>query len=112
MRWWEVRTWSGGASKAALINMCESLQPELAAFGVRLQLVTPGFVRTPLTDNNEFPMPFLMEVEDAAAQMIKGLASNRFEVTFPRRFTWILKFLRILPYSMYLGLTRKLLKNG
>jgi len=99
-----------GASKAALINMCEALQPELAATGVKLQLVNPGFVRTPLTDLNEFDMPFLMEVDDAAARMIKGFASNRFEITFPRRFTWLLKFLRILPYSLYLRLTRKLVK--
>jgi short-subunit dehydrogenase len=100
-----------GASKAALINMCESLQPELAAANIRLQLVNPGFVRTPLTDQNEFPMPFLMEVEDAAAQMIRGLAGNSFEVTFPRRFTWILKMLQKLPYAVYLRLTKKLLKN-
>jgi short-subunit dehydrogenase len=101
-----------GASKAALINLCESLQPELAAGQVSLRLVNPGFVRTPLTDRNEFPMPFLMEVEDAAAQMISGLAGSSFEITFPRRFTWLLKILRILPYAMYLRLTRKLLKNA
>jgi len=100
-----------GASKAALINMCESLQPELAAANIQLQLVNPGFVRTPLTDLNEFPMPFLMEVEDAARAMIKGLAGNNFEITFPRRFTWILKVLQKLPYLIYLRLTKKLLKN-
>jgi short-subunit dehydrogenase len=100
-----------GASKAALINMCESLQPELAAANVQLQLINPGFVRTPLTDQNEFPMPFLMEVEDAAKQMIRGLAGNSFEITFPRRFTWLLKILQKLPYAIYLQLTKKLLKN-
>lgn len=100
-----------GASKAALINMCEALQPELAAANVDLRLINPGFVRTPLTDLNEFPMPFLMEVEDAAARMVKGLAGNSFEITFPRRFTWLLKFLCILPYAVYLRLTRKLLRD-
>ena len=100
-----------GASKAALINMCEALQPELFAANVRLQLVNPGFVRTPLTDLNEFPMPFIMEVDAAAAQMMKGLAGNGFEVTFPRRFTWILKFLKMLPYWIYLKLTSKLLHD-
>jgi short-subunit dehydrogenase len=101
-----------GASKAALINMCEALQPELAATGVKLQLVNPGFVRTPLTDLNEFPMPFLMEVDAAAARIIRGLESNRFEISFPRRFTWLLKMLQVLPYTVYLRLTRKLMNNA
>ncbi|MCP4002211.1 MAG: SDR family NAD(P)-dependent oxidoreductase [Gammaproteobacteria bacterium] len=100
-----------GASKAALINMCEALQPELAAENIDLRLINPGFVRTPLTDMNEFPMPFLMEVEDAAARMVKGLAGNSFEITFPRRFTWLLKCLCSLPYAVYLRLTRKLLRD-
>jgi short-subunit dehydrogenase len=100
-----------GASKAALINLCESLQPELAAVNVSLRLINPGFVRTPLTDRNEFPMPFLMEVDDAAARIVKGLAGSGFEITFPRRFTWLLKIMSILPYGLYLRLTRKLLKN-
>jgi len=100
-----------GASKAALINMCEALQPELAKTGIKLQLINPGFVRTPLTDLNEFPMPFLMEVEDAAACIIRGLNGNSFEISFPRRFTWLLKFLKILPYAIYLRMTSKLIKD-
>jgi short-subunit dehydrogenase len=100
-----------GASKAALINMCEALQPELAVAGVDLRLINPGFVKTPLTDQNEFPMPFLMEVEDAAARMVQGLAGKSFEITFPRRFTWMLKILRMLPYGLYLRITRKLIKD-
>lgn len=100
-----------GASKAALINLCEALQPELADVGVKLQLVNPGFVRTPLTDLNEFPMPFLMEVEDAAARIIKGLEGNSFEISFPRRFTWLLKTLKLLPYAVYLRLTRNLINH-
>jgi short-subunit dehydrogenase len=91
--------------------MCEALQPELAACSVKLQLINPGFVRTPLTDLNEFPMPFLMEVEDAAACIIRGLNRNSFEISFPKRFTWLLKFMQILPYSIYLRLSRKLIKN-
>jgi len=100
-----------GASKAALINMCESLQPELAAAQVSLRLINPGFVRTPLTDRNKFAMPFLMEVEDAATRIAKGLEGNSFEISFPRRFTWLLKILRMLPYAVYLKLTRKLLRD-
>lgn len=101
-----------GASKAALINLVEALQPELAARGVCISLVNPGFVRTPLTDKNKFAMPFLMEVDDAVSAMISGLARRRFEVTFPKRFTWMLKVLRILPIALYLRLTRRMIKSG
>ncbi len=100
-----------GASKAAVINMCEALKPELDTLGVRLTLINPGFVKTPLTDKNEFEMPFLMEVDAAAARIADGLDAHRFEVTFPRRFTWILKFLRMLPYSIYFVLVRRLVNR-
>lgn len=97
-----------GASKAALINMCESLKPELDRHGVRLTLINPGFVKTPLTDRNEFKMPFLMDVEDAAERIAAGLKTHRFEVTFPRRFTWGMKVARCLPYALYFALTRRI----
>jgi short-subunit dehydrogenase len=100
-----------GATKAALINMCEALKPELDRCGVMLQLVNPGFVKTPLTDKNEFKMPFLMEVEDAAHRLCDALDSGAFEVTFPRRFTWILKFVRLLPYPVLFALTRRIAKD-
>jgi len=96
-----------GATKAGLINMCESLAFDLDGTGVRLQLVDPGFVDTPLARRNPFPMPFLMKSEDAAARIRRGLASNRFEITFPRRFTFWLKVLRILPYALYFPLIRR-----
>ncbi len=67
-----------GASKAALINMAEALRPDLARHGIAVQIVNPGFVRTPLTDKNEFPMPFLMETADAAEAFYRGLHSSRF----------------------------------
>lgn len=100
------------ASKSALISLCESLQPELAVAGIHLHVVDPGFVRTPLTDKNEFEMPFLMEVEDAAAAMVNGLRHGRFEITFPKRFTWLVKAMRLLPYAIFLRLTRNLLKRA
>ena len=96
-----------GATKAALINLAESLKNELDRAGVKLQLVNPGFIKTPLTDKNEFKMPFLMPVEKAVARMIAGLQTNRFEITFPRRFTWQLKLLRLLPYRLYFAFTQR-----
>ena len=97
-----------GATKAALINMCEALKPECDTLGIKLQLVDPGFVKTPLTDKNEFPMPFLMELDDAVAAFARGLESDRFEIVFPRRFALILKFLRILPYGLYFRIVRRM----
>ncbi|MBX3446159.1 MAG: SDR family NAD(P)-dependent oxidoreductase [Parvibaculaceae bacterium] len=96
-----------GGSKAALINMAEALRPDLALDGITLQIVNPGFVKTPLTDKNEFPMPFLMEVDDAVDAFYRGLQSDRFEITFPRRFSLILRLLQMLPYRMSLALTAK-----
>ena len=100
-----------GPSKAALINLAEALRLELAPHGVMASLIDPGFVRTPLTERNRFPMPFLMEPEAAAARLVRGLASGRFETTFPRRFTWAMKLLRILPYPLYLALARRALPD-
>lgn len=99
-----------GATKAGLINMAESLKPECDRLGVKLQIVNPGFVRTPLTDRNPFPMPFLMEPEDAAAALIRGLDGNGFEVSFPKRFIYLLKFLRCLPYALYFFLIKRAIK--
>jgi NAD(P)-dependent dehydrogenase (short-subunit alcohol dehydrogenase family) len=100
-----------GATKAALTNMCEALKPELDRHGVKITVVSPGFIRTPLTDKNPFKMPFLMEPDDAAARLVRALDSGRFEITFPRRFTWFLKVLRCLPYALYFPLVRNLDKE-
>jgi short-subunit dehydrogenase len=92
---------SYGASKAALINMAESLKFDLDAMNIKIQIVTPGFIDTPLTEKNKFKMPFLMSASDAAERIIAGLKKDRFEITFPRRFTFMLKFANILPYFLY-----------
>ena len=97
-----------GATKAGLINMCEALRPELEPAGVVLSSIVPGFVKTSLTDRNPFPMPFLMDAEDAAERIVRGLDTRRFEITFPRRFTYLLKLLRILPYRAYFAVTRRI----
>ncbi len=101
-----------GASKAAMINMLESLRPELEGEGVLLQVVNPGFVRTPLTDRNPFPMPMLMEVADAAAALHRGLGTTRFEIVFPRLFCWLVKLYRVLPYALALALARRMLPKS
>lgn len=93
-----------GATKAALINMAESLKFDLDKFGVRIQVINPGFVDTPATADNAFTMPALMQPEDAAARIAGGLKSTSFEITFPRRFTYVLKALRLLPYPAYFAL--------
>lgn len=92
------------ATKAALIAMTESLKFDLDRAGVMVNIVNPGFVKTPLTDRNDFPMPFLMEVQDASRRVVDGLARGRFEVCFPRRFAYILKIMRLLPYALYFAL--------
>ena len=98
-----------GASKAALINMCEALRPELAHAGVKLQLINPGFVETPLTDKNDFPMPFLIPAETAAERIATGLKSTAFEIAFPWRFSVLMKILRLLPYHLFFAATRRMI---
>lgn len=98
-----------GLTKAGLINLAESLWPELRRAGIKLQLVNPGFVRTPLTDRNAFPMPFLMPLDRATEAFWRGLNSNRFEIVFPRRLGWAMSLLRHLPNRAALALTRRTL---
>ena len=100
-----------GASKAALTNMCEALKPELDALGIGLSVVHPGFVKTPLTDENDFAMPFLMEAEDAARRIVEGVERGTFDIAFPKRFAFLLKIGRILPYKIYFALTRKMVRE-
>lgn len=90
-----------GATKAALINLAESLAFDFEKLNIRIQVVNPGFVDTPATERNDFDMPALMPVEKAAARMIAGIENGGFEITFPRRFTYVLKLLRMLPHRLY-----------
>lgn len=95
------------ASKAAMITMCEALKFDLDKIGITIQLVSPGFVKTPLTDKNDFPMPFLISVEEAGARILQGFKTGGFEIAFPRRMSWLLKALNMLPYSAYFALVKK-----
>lgn len=101
-----------GASKAALINMAEALYPELERQGIVIQLIDPGFVATPLTDRNEFDMPFLISAEEAAERICNGLKGRSFEIAFPRRFAFLMKLLRILPDFLFFAITRRLLPDS
>lgn len=96
-----------GASKAALIHLAESLKFMLDPLGVTIQIVAPGFIRTPMTARNRFPMPFLMEPDEAVRRIMKGLEQGGFEITFPRRLSWALKFINLLPYALYFPLVAK-----
>ncbi|WP_025900161.1 SDR family NAD(P)-dependent oxidoreductase [Sneathiella glossodoripedis] len=99
---------SYGPSKAALINLAEGLHMELKDKGIHVQVVNPGFVKTPLTQQNRFPMPFLLDVEKAASLIRKGIQSDRFEIAFPLPFVLILKTIRLLPYRLSLSLIRRM----
>lgn len=96
-----------GPSKAALINLAESLYLDLAPRGISVFLVSPGFVATPLTAQNDFRMPALIQPEDAADAIIAGFARGDFEIHFPRRFSYAMKCLRLLPYRLYFPLIRR-----
>lgn len=96
------------ASKAAMIALAESLKLDLTGRGVDMTVITPGFVRTPLTEKNRFPMPFIIDVDEAARRIRRGLEARRFEITFPRRLSYVLKTLQRLPYALYFPLIRRM----
>ena len=95
------------ASKAGVINLAQTLRSELAGT-TDVRLISPGFVETRLTQRNDFTMPAIITPQKAADAIIKGLKSRRFEVHFPRRFTYILKVISVLPYWASLPLLRRL----
>jgi NAD(P)-dependent dehydrogenase (short-subunit alcohol dehydrogenase family) len=100
-----------GASKAALNNLAESLYFDFGRHNVRVSLISPGFIKTPMTDKNEFKMPFLKTPEFAADKIYNGLISgSSFEIDFPKELTLILKFLKILPDKIYFKLIKMLTK--
>ncbi|RKE78227.1 SDR family NAD(P)-dependent oxidoreductase [Rhizobium sp. AG855] len=102
---------SYGATKAALNSLCEALHPELASHGVTLSVVNPGFVATPLTEKNDFPMPFLVSAEEAADIIARGLASDTFEIIFPWKMALAIRLLHALPHKLRFALTRKMLRS-
>jgi NAD(P)-dependent dehydrogenase (short-subunit alcohol dehydrogenase family) len=98
-----------GASKAAVRNMAEALRVELEPLGIDLRLVSPGFVETPLTARNPFPMPFLIPAAEAAERILAGLEGRRFEIAFPAVFALPMRILAHLPRPLFFALTRRML---
>jgi short-subunit dehydrogenase len=100
-----------GATKAALNNLCQALYPELEREGVRLRVINPGFVDTPLTKKNDFPMPFLVSSQEAADAIVSGLKTNRYEIIFPWKMALGIKVLAALPKSLLFRITRRMLRK-
>ena len=96
------------ASRSAVLSLAESLKFDFDQLGVKIQVITPGFVKTDMTAKNKFSMPFLVTPEFAAKRIVRGLQKSHFEITFPRRFSYLLKLMRVLPYRIYFPLLRKL----
>ena len=98
-------------TKAAIINLAQTLKTEAQRYNVDVKLISPGFVRTPLTDKNDFQMPMIVEPEYAAKTIADGLSAKAFEIHFPKKFTWIVKILSLLPYGLYFPITRKIMRD-
>jgi short-subunit dehydrogenase len=96
-----------GPTKAALINLSETLYLDLKDKGLDIYVINPGFVSTPMTAKNDFDMPSIITPEVAAAEIIKGFEKGEFEIHFPKRFTNVLKTLRHLPYSLYFAAIKR-----
>ena len=94
-------------SKAAVIHLIEGLRIQVASRGIAVTVVSPGFVRTPLTARNSFKMPFLVEVDDAAERIVRGLEGGKDEIVFPAPLAWAIKLLGLLPNRLYAHIMRQ-----
>ncbi|MBO9491177.1 SDR family NAD(P)-dependent oxidoreductase [Endozoicomonas sp. G2_1] len=97
-----------GASKAALAYLAQTLSIDLYDKSIDISLVSPGFVKTPLTDKNDFPMPFLLTPEQAAQRIAAGVSKRQFNIVFPKRLTWLLRLFNALPFSWWRKISQKL----
>jgi short-subunit dehydrogenase len=98
------------ATKAAITNLAESLYVEYQPKNIDIKLISPGFVTTPMTSKNDFEMPMVITAETAAKAIVKGLTASTFEIHFPKRFTLLIKLLRLLPYWLAFKVSGKLVK--
>lgn len=101
-----------GATKAAQINLLQSMRASLAKKGVRVTTVCPGFVRTEMTETNSFPMPFIIEPEEAATWIADGIEEDKVEVVFPRRMAVAMKLARLLPERVWATITARLARSS
>ncbi|NBO86701.1 MAG: SDR family NAD(P)-dependent oxidoreductase [Burkholderiaceae bacterium] len=99
-----------GPTKAAMINFCETLFYDLQPKGIGVHMISPGFVETEATAQNDFEMPALISATTAANEILDGIARGEFDIHFPKRFSGFLKFLRLLPYPIYFWILRKFVK--
>jgi NADP-dependent 3-hydroxy acid dehydrogenase YdfG len=99
-----------GPSKAAIINFCETLYYDLLPQGISVHMISPGFVATEATAQNDFEMPALITAQEAASEILSGIQKGEFDIHFPKRFSGFLKFLRILPYPLYFWIVRRFVK--
>lgn len=99
-----------GPSKAAIINFCETLYYDLLPKGVSVHMISPGFVATEATAQNDFEMPALISAEVASKEILLGIQKGEFDIHFPKQFSGFLKFLRILPYPIYFWIVRRFVK--
>lgn len=100
-----------GSSKAAVAYMVETLRIPLSKENIAVSLICPGFVKTRLTDLNDFPMPFRITPEEASNYIRKGLAQKKAEIHFPKRFTYILKLLSFLPRPLWNKIAEQMVKK-
>lgn len=95
-----------GPTKAALISLAETMHLELEPHGILVSVVNPGFVDTPMTEGNTFPMPAIIPVEEAATSLLAGLQTGKFEIAFPKGFIFWMKALRRAPYPLFFWIMR------
>lgn len=101
-----------GASKAAILHMLEALRVDLYREGIQVGVICPGFVKTPLTDKNDFPMPMRIDAGDAAKIIVRGIARRRNVIHFPKLFTYSLRLLALLPTWAWTRLGQSMVKPG
>ena len=103
---------SYGATKAALNSMAEAFKPEFDQYGVTISVINPGFVSTPATDKNSFPMPFLIEADEAVDHIMRGLEAKRFATNFPWQMVGAIRLLAAMPQRLKFAITRRMIPNG
>lgn len=99
------------STKSAIGNLAESLHTELKPKNIDVKLISPGFVRTALTDQNDFEMPMIINAKDAAEEIVKGITKPYFEIHFPKLFTVLMKILRHMPYWLFFRVSKRMLRK-